>query len=88
MRATILALSSAFLLAAGAAPALAQLSGGVGSSNAANRAFQQQNTVRGIQQQQTFNSNQNRLQTQTNQMNAGAGNTGAYVAPRRRHRHR
>lgn len=86
MRATTLLLVSSLVLAAGSTPGLAQLSGGVGSSNAANQSFQQQNSFRGLQQQQTFDNNQNRLQIQTNQMNAGPRNTGPYVGRRFRHR--
>lgn len=81
MRAPHLALVSALVLAAGSLPASAQLSGGVGASNAANQSFQQQNQMRGMQQQQQFNANQNRLQNSTNSVNAGM-RTGPYVVPR------
>ncbi|GEO98431.1 hypothetical protein [Methylobacterium haplocladii] len=85
MRARILVLSSALVLA-GLSPAFAQLSGGVGSSNAANQSFQQQNSFRGLQQQQTFNRNEANAQNRSNQLynNSNAGSQ-AYV-PRRRHR--
>ena len=84
MRARTLALSSALVLA-GLSPAFAQLSGGVGSSNAANQAFQQQNSFRGLQQQQTFNNNQINGQIRTNQMynNSSVGPQG-YIPRRRR----
>ena len=94
MRAPALALTAALLLAAGLSPASAQLSGGaVGSANATNQSFQQQNANRNMQQQNNFNANQNRLQNSTNSMNTsvrsgsvGTGvGTGGYVAPRGRH---
>ena len=55
-------------LLAGLTPAYAQLSGGVGSSNAANQQFQLQNQIRGLQQQQTFDTNQTRMQIDRNQI--------------------
>lgn len=79
-----LALSCALMLGL-AGPASAQLSGGVGSSNAANQSFQQQNSMRGMQQQQTFNNNQLNAQQRTNQhYNNTSLNPGGYI--RRRHR--
>jgi hypothetical protein len=65
-------------------PAFAQLSGGVGSSNAANQSFQQQNSFRGLEQQQTFNRNEASSQNRSNQLynNSNAGTLG--VVPRRR----
>ena len=84
MRAPTLFLSSALMLAAGLSPALAQLSGGVGSSNAANQSFQNQNQFRGQQQQQNFNANQNRLQNSTNQLNSVPRSTAPAVVPRAR----
>jgi len=56
------------ILLASLSPALAQLSGGVGSSNAANQSFQLQNQIRGLQQQQTFDTNQTRMQIERNQL--------------------
>ena len=87
MRSPALALSSALLLAAGLSPASAQLSGGLGSANATNQSFQQQNALRGVQQQQNFNANQNRLNGSVGSMNTSVGSSGlgggGYVAPRR-----
>lgn len=68
MRYPVLRLIAAAALALAAGPASAQLSGGVGSSNAANQSFQMQNQMRGMQQQQTFQNNQNRLQSDSNRM--------------------
>ena len=75
MRTPKLVLFPILLLTAGLTPALAQLSGGVGSSNAANQAFQQQNALRGFQQQQTFNNNQGLLRSSVQQMNAAPSGT-------------
>lgn len=83
MRARTIVLSSALVLA-GLAPAFAQLSGGVGSSNAANQSFQQQNSFRGLQQQQTFNNNQVNGQIRSNQLYNNSGATGGYVRRRQR----
>lgn len=68
MRNPVPSLVTAAALALAAAPASAQLSGGVGSSNAANQSFQLQNQLRGMQQQQTFQNNQNRLRMDSNRM--------------------
>lgn len=89
MRTPTLVLSSALLIAAGLSPASAQLSGGaIGSANATNQSFQQQNAMRGMQQQQNFNANQNRLNSSVGSMNtsvrSGGGGGGGYVAPRGR----
>jgi hypothetical protein len=83
MRAVILTLSTALVLGA-AGPASAQLSGGVGSSNAANQSFQQQNAMRGLQQQQTFNNNQVNAQQRTNQMYENSGANPGYITRRSR----
>lgn len=63
---------AAFVLLSGLTPASAQLSGGVGSSNAANQSFQQQNQMRSIQQQQTVQGNEMRMQNQRNQLYNGS----------------
>ena len=84
MRAKTFVVVWSFVLGAGLCPASAQLSGGNGSSNAANQSFQQQNTIRGVQQQQTFNNNQGRLNSSVNQMNAGPRPTGPIGVRRRR----
>ncbi|GEP08275.1 hypothetical protein [Methylobacterium gnaphalii] len=79
-----LALSCAVVLGL-AGPANAQFSGGVGSSNAVNQSFQQQNSMRGIQQQQTFNNNQMNAHRTTDRLyNNTSSNPGGYI--RRRHR--
>ncbi|GLS43236.1 hypothetical protein [Methylobacterium brachythecii] len=68
-----------------AGPASAQLTAGVGSSNAANQSFQQQNAMRGMQQQQTFNNNQMNAHRTTDRLyNNTSINPGGYI--RRRHR--
>lgn len=82
MRAPVLAL--ALVLTAGLTPASAQISGGVGSSNAANQSFQQQNSMRGMQQQQNFNNNQNQMRSQNNRMFNNTGTSGAYLRRGRR----
>ncbi|GJE56161.1 MULTISPECIES: hypothetical protein [Methylobacterium] len=85
MRALSLVLSS-ILVHATTIHASAQLSGDVGSSNAANQSFQQQNSFRGLQQQQTFNRNEANAQNRSNQLynNSSVGSQG-YI-PRRRRR--
>ncbi|MCE4224424.1 hypothetical protein HCU64_11735 [Methylobacterium sp. C25] len=81
---TSLALSGALALAL-AGPACAQLTAGVGSSNAANQSFQQQNAMRGMQQQQTFNNNQLNAQRRSDHLyNNSNANPGGYIG--RRHR--
>mgnify|MGYP004714279293 CR=1 FL=1 len=68
-----------------AGPASAQFSGGVGASNAANQSFQQQNCMRGMQQQQNFNNNQMNAHRTTDRLyNNTSANPGGYI--RRRHR--
>ncbi len=83
MRVPTLVLSSVLVLT-GLTPALAQISGGVGSSNAANQAFQQQNAFRGLEQQQTFNRNEANAQNRNNQLYNDSGAGGQGYIPRRR----
>lgn len=64
--------ATAFMLLSGLTPASAQLSGGVGSSNSTNQSFQIQNQMRGIQQQQTVQGNEMRMQNQRNQLYDGS----------------
>ncbi|GJE29520.1 hypothetical protein [Methylobacterium organophilum] len=80
---TLPALLAAAALLAGAGPSLAQISGGNASSNFTNQSFQNQNQIRGLQQQQTFENNQTRMQIQRNEL-FGPQPTGPTVAPRYR----
>jgi hypothetical protein len=84
IRAAVLAVAVVPVLAI-VQPACAQISGGVGSSNAANQSFQQQNALRGVQQQQTFNNNQINAQQRTNQLydNSNTASGPGGFAPRR-----
>ena len=66
---------SLLFLAAASLPASAQLSGSVGSSNAANRSFQLQNQIRSVQRQQTFDSNQTRMRMDSDRLYSAPGGT-------------
>ncbi len=84
MRAALLL--SALILCAGPTVAEAQPlpPSGAGTSNAINQQFQTQNQIRGLQQQQNFDANTFRLQSQTNQMYNAPRNYGpGYIGVRR-----
>lgn len=82
IRARRLALSGLALLAAG--PALAQSSANPGSLNATNDRLATQSQIRGIQNQQQFDTSQTRMQIQRNELFRPEPSAGpAIVAPRR-----
>ncbi len=84
MRAALLL--SAFILGASSSGAGSQPlpPSGAGTSNAINQQFQTQNQIRGLQQQQNFDANTFRLQSQTNQMyNAPRHYGPGYIGVRR-----
>ena len=68
MHASLTVSAAALALLLLQAPALAQLSGGLGSSNSANQSFQMQNQMRGMQQNQTFQNNQVNSQMQRDRL--------------------
>jgi len=79
-----LALAGLAVLAAGAAPALAQSSANPSSLNTMNDRLATQSQIRGIQNQQQFDNSQTRMQIQRNELfrpEPSAGPT--IVAPRR-----
>ena len=74
-----LLLAGLALLAAG--PALAQSSRALDSLNATNERLSTRSEIRGIEQRQQFDTNQNRMQIQRNELFRPTPSPGVVVVP-------
>lgn len=77
-----LLLAGLALLAAG--PAFAQSSRALDSLNATNERLSTRSEIRGIEQRQQFDTNQNRMQIQRNELFRPSPSPGVIVVPGRR----